>query len=1158
MVNKWLRILSLWAAALLVSVTAWAQSSTTGIIEGRVRDQAGNAIVGATVTGVANRSPSAAVTDGQGRYTLANLPPGIYKVRAEAPGKAAVVLDEINVSIATRSRVDITLVAGQTETVTVTAQAPVVDTKSVTTGATFKVEKFIDQLPVGRNLAATLTLAPGVASGGGTGAGNNSISGSSGLENSYIVDGVNITSTGYGGIGTYNQVYGSLGTGVTYDFLEEVQVKTGGIDVEYGQATGGVVNTVVKTGTNDLSGSVGFYAGSVTNEFSQSSLFVGAVNPQKGSWNDNSVYDIGLSIGGPIVKDKLFYFLAYNPVETKSSQAAQNIPLPFNTIGGPIAFRPPPEYPAAVAGIQTQKRTSNNYAAKLTWYASPNHRLELTAFGDPSDGAMGPQRFSLHNINFPQGGGDSSISYGANNYSLKYDAVFTPTFFMQALVGYHNGEFQETSAINASRYTDQRQYRCFLSPAFCTPSQLRDNAATWANGGVGFMSNSVDKNAQAKFVLTWVSGNNELKGGAGYDQIEYSDAQEYTGASFPVKFRNNVTFKCANDPNVDCSNNGDQDCVDADVGGVCYDTAYALAHPCASDGSTRTACYDLLDTRGGVTALLRQDAETGDLVFQSSRGRYNPNPEPTKTEDLAIFLQDTITFAENWTLKAGIRASQQKIKGAGEYTLQYYYADPQKTPSHTSAPLVAGEYTFDWAFAPRIGLTWDVTGDGRSKAYLNAARYYERVPNDLAIRSLSNEAGLGSMQWSDWSLANGGPTTASQLSRGRISNPLSSVADGTKLPYVDEYVVGWQQELGRDVSYEIRGIYREQGRALEDVQFNTVEATENYYAYYYLGTPGDPGGIDHIPFPYDAARCTYEPPPGPNLCVANPNGDTAGASFGNYVLANPGDNTPAGFPSAQRKYYALELILNKRFGNHWLFYGNMRFARLRGNYEGLYRNDNGQSDPNISSLFDFPDSPLLAGQFQQGPLNNDVPFALKMYGSYALDNGVTFGAALNVAAGIPRTPLLAHPNGFYQNSGELPGANPIYYWYTQTDCPLEPTGGYCFTKGSADAFFVDPGAFTGGNWSFPHLYTYSQAGRGYLGRTATTAGLDLSVSWTHQFNRWATFSLGATVFNVFNSQEITASNDNVELQAGAVDPDYLAPTTFQDPRSIRAFAKWSF
>jgi outer membrane receptor for ferrienterochelin and colicin len=335
------------------------------------------------------------------------------------------------------------------------------------------------------------------------------MSGSSGLENSYIVDGVNITSTGYGGIGTYNGVYGSLGTGVTYDFLEEVQVKTGGIDVEYGQATGGVVNTVVKTGTNELSGSVGLYTGAPINEYKQGDLFIGAVNPQKGSYGDNAQYDLGLSIGGSIVKDKLFYFVAYNPVLTKSSKAIQDIPLPSNiSQGNPlsVAFDPTASYPAALAGTQTNERRSDNYAAKMTWYANPNHRLEFSAFGDPSSGDVGVQRFALRNIDFPQGGGLSEISYGANNYTLKYDAVFTPTLFMQAHLGRHEGSFEETSALNKSAYTDDRQLRCFLSPNFCVPGQSRDNAARWAYGGVGFISNSEDVNDQFKAVVTWIAG----------------------------------------------------------------------------------------------------------------------------------------------------------------------------------------------------------------------------------------------------------------------------------------------------------------------------------------------------------------------------------------------------------------------------------------------------------------------------------------------------------------------------------------------------------------------------------------------------------------------------------------------------------------------------
>jgi outer membrane receptor for ferrienterochelin and colicin len=316
---------------------------------------------------------------------------------------------------------------------------------------------------------------------------------------------------------------------VTYDFLEEVQVKTGGIDVEYGQATGGVVNTVVKTGTNDLSGAVSLYAGAPINDYKQASLFVGAVNTQKGAWSDSASYDLGLSLGGPIVKDKLFYFVAYNPVATKTSGAIEGIALPSNlgTITGtPTIYDPTSTYPAATAGLQTYKRMSNNYAGKLTWYANSNHRLELTAFGDPSTGDIGPQRLSLRNIDFPEGGGLSEISYGANNYSLKYDGVFTPTLFMQAQIGRHDGKFEETGGLNKSRYTDQRQLRCFLSPRLCAPGQADDNAATWSWGGVGFISNATDINDQFKAAVTWVAGNNELKGGVSYDRIEYTDQQD--------------------------------------------------------------------------------------------------------------------------------------------------------------------------------------------------------------------------------------------------------------------------------------------------------------------------------------------------------------------------------------------------------------------------------------------------------------------------------------------------------------------------------------------------------------------------------------------------------------------------------------------------------
>ena len=142
-------------------------------------------------------------------------------------------------------------VGGLTETVQVTGASPIIDTTSTTTGAVLSSE-MISQVPVGRRVSDTLYMAPGVSTGGSVGRANPSISGGSGLENQYVIDGVNVTNQGYGALGSYSIVFGSLGNATPFDFVKEVQVKTGGYEAEFGQSTGGVVNVVTKSGTNDV------------------------------------------------------------------------------------------------------------------------------------------------------------------------------------------------------------------------------------------------------------------------------------------------------------------------------------------------------------------------------------------------------------------------------------------------------------------------------------------------------------------------------------------------------------------------------------------------------------------------------------------------------------------------------------------------------------------------------------------------------------------------------------------------------------------------------------------------------------------------------------------------------------------------------------------
>src|SRR5205807_2860440 len=146
------------------------------------------------------------------------------------------------------------------QVVEVTASSVGIDTTSTAIGANL-TDDFYRSVPVSRNIVGLFYLSAGVASGGGSGAANPSISGGSGLENLYVADGVNITDSAFGGLGIFTRIYGSVGTGINLSFIKEVQVKTGGFEPQYGQATGGVVQIVTKSGGQNFHGALaGFFA----------------------------------------------------------------------------------------------------------------------------------------------------------------------------------------------------------------------------------------------------------------------------------------------------------------------------------------------------------------------------------------------------------------------------------------------------------------------------------------------------------------------------------------------------------------------------------------------------------------------------------------------------------------------------------------------------------------------------------------------------------------------------------------------------------------------------------------------------------------------------------------------------------------------------------
>jgi Carboxypeptidase regulatory-like domain/TonB dependent receptor/TonB-dependent Receptor Plug Domain len=472
-----------------------AAQDTTGTITGRIVDAQGLAVPGVTVTATGAQGAKTAVTDSEGRFTLPFLTPGSYAVHAELQGFSPVDRADVQVRLGQTVQVPVTLQVGTlSETVQVSGGPPAVDTTTTTIGANLD-SATLSRLPVGRRFSDTLYLAPGVSTGGAVGTANPSIGGSSGLENQYVVDGVNITNGGYGALGSYSIVFGSLGNGTPYDFMQEVQVKTGGYEAEFGQATGGVINVLTKSGSNALKGSAFAYARphGLESDYDTVQSVEGTVNTVA-----SRLSDVGATVGGPIVHSRLFFFGAIDP-EWRTT-----------------TFKAPQGFPLEALGSVDRDRRTTNYAAKATWQASSAHRIDASFFGDPATGAMGPQRSS--SLLNQTTDGYSALDYGSHNQNVHYDGVLSPHFLVDASVGHALNRILETPALNDWQVRDFR-----VTPRVVT-------------GGLGFFeagNRSDSWQFQAKATnMVGGFGQHQIRYGFDYENLDFSQLQQYTGPTF--------------------------------------------------------------------------------------------------------------------------------------------------------------------------------------------------------------------------------------------------------------------------------------------------------------------------------------------------------------------------------------------------------------------------------------------------------------------------------------------------------------------------------------------------------------------------------------------------------------------------------------------------
>jgi hypothetical protein len=295
--------------ALVLTGLASAQERF-GTLRGTVVDQQGAAVPGVTVT-ITNAVTGEArsfVTDGDGQYIALDLNPGRYNVAFELSGFARVERNDISVMLGRSFDLDAQMRVGQvTETVQVTAEgAPLVDTRSTLISHNVTAEE-IDRLPKGRSFQSIALTAPSVNS--GEVEGGFQVNGASGAENSFTVD----------GIVTNSLINGQSRQNTVFEYLQEVQVKTSGISAEYGGALGGVVSAVTKSGGNVLRGEGHwYYEGSPLRARPVERLVLDPIGDRTAFFVQDEESpehhnEFGGSVGGPIVRDKLFFFGSYSP-----------------------------------------------------------------------------------------------------------------------------------------------------------------------------------------------------------------------------------------------------------------------------------------------------------------------------------------------------------------------------------------------------------------------------------------------------------------------------------------------------------------------------------------------------------------------------------------------------------------------------------------------------------------------------------------------------------------------------------------------------------------------------------------------------------------------------------------------------------------------------
>jgi hypothetical protein len=1128
MTLKTLKKMFVFLALLTFSLSGLAQE-TTGSLQGVVKDPSGAVVPHAkvTVSTPTLTGPKTVETDSKGYYHIQNLPPGPYVITAEAKGFATLKRDGVVLEVGHSPSVDLKLTVGaESAVVNISSESPVIDVTSVTT-QTNVTQDVLDYVPHGTSFQSVIQFAPGASNeplmgstgtnGSGAvspGSGTNgnaygySIAGGSDSENSYLVEGQE----------TANLIGGYSHTNVPTDFIDQVQIKSSGIQSEYGGALGGVINVIMKKGTSSYHGSVFMTYGNSKMDASPSAYPrydpLGNETPEPGwkSASDSSLpacsatittgcqpapylgfldapYQSyqpvkprtsyvfpGFTLGGPLLpmfsslRDKVFFFVAFNP---ELNRYAESINY------GPVSAG------SAAVGVLPYSQNTNTYYTTARVDAQVTKKIRL--FGSwlyqfqKQYGEHLPSADSLQGFNYTTGTGfyNNSVStpvssfahtlgYSAPNLTLNTgaDITITPSIVSTTRFGYYFENYHDFGYPtggdvfvwnnNGIGATDTKG-----NPL---PSSLQQNAGHQTGPLDNLTAYNSNKAIELDQDISWYKST-----ALGTHNFKFG---------YQLSRKSNLISQVYNEPQIQL-NVGD--------GGT------AVYSPQTSTGQN-TTCPALTKANGGCQGqygyLTLYDYGTGGKAIS-----YNHS----------IYFQDSWTVGRGVTIDAGVRVEHENLPGEIEgYSASVVPPDP---------------ISFGWKqkIAPRIGASWDVFKNGKLKMFGSYGVFNDQMKLNLAISSFGgqywnncvyalNTSNLASITVPFGSYAGGerycaGPNSSSNAVYTapaglsfienvnlRAATPTCStcnpyeeaVAPNLKPYQQHESVFGSDYQLSKTVTVEARYDRRRLDHVIEDSAIYNPAVGETFV----IVNPGE------------GSNGTFE-----GFCDFLYSTDPSGC------ISSNGAYPPTNNIKAARSYDGVELRINKAISNHWAGMFSYTYSHFRGNYTGLTSSDiadggaGGRNAPNNSRAFDEPYfSWSGVGTSSSGPLPTDRPNKLKGLAYYRLNYLHKFTTDL----GIFSYAYEGSPNTTYGDVGLSYDAFPV---------DLVGRGKWLNVSQNTNT-----GAITVSN-----PYTY---------RNPWYIQSDFNITEDYKISGNKSINVQATFTNVFNEHAVTAVNEQVDTLYG--------------------------